>query len=476
MKITYQYRIEPETQQKLELNSWLRICQYWYNRMLGERFDWYEHNRCSINACHLTCSIVEPKECPNYYNQKSQLPNLKDDLILVGHSKELLDFTRVYSTVLQNVCKRVDLAFERFLAGDANGKHSGKPRFKGASRYRTLQFDGAKDSWLKFCTINGKWMFIQIPKIGLVKVRTHRPLPDGASLKQVSLTKKPDGWYISLVLEDKSVPEFNPDMIIPTWDNSLGLDAVLNENIFLATSEGETLPSLKPLRKSQTRLSKVSQKKNKRKKGSKARRKLAKKESKIHQQIARERKDFHYNTAHKLFRTEKKVFFVEDLNLKGLSKKNKAKQDDDGKYLRNGQSAKSGLNKSWMDASFGNFFNILGNIAAKAGAKVEFVSPQYTSQLLSYRDEFIFTDCSIRSYWDEKEMINVDRDINASINIKRVGLDVFPTIKRSRGKNPVVSFSITDSTSKEVLSPSCEGQGKPAPIRCRVRHSERYIL
>jgi putative transposase len=452
MKITYQYRIAPETQQKLELNSWLRICQYWYNRLLGERFDWYQNNRCSINACPLVCSLYPLKDRPNYYNQKSQLPNLKDDLILVGNSKKLLDFTRVYSTVLQNVCKRVDMAFERFIAGDSNGKYSGKPRFKGASRYRTLQFDGAQNRWLKFCTINGKWLFIQIPKIGLVKIRTHRPLPDGFNLKQVSLTKKPDGWYISLVLEDKIVPEFNPDVIIPTWNNSLGLDAVLNEDVFLATSEGETLPSLKPLRKSQARLTKVSQKKNKRKKGSKARRKLASKEGKIHQQIARERKDFHYKTAHKLVRTEKKIFFVEDLNLVGLSKRNKAKQDDDGKYLTNGQASKSGLNKSWMDAGFGNFFNILGNIAEKAGAKVEFIKPNYTSQLLSYRDEFIFTNRSIREYWDEKEKLNVDRDINASVNIKRVGLDVFPTFKKRRSGNPVIIKSITNSTAKEVLS------------------------
>ncbi|WP_083892464.1 helix-turn-helix domain-containing protein [Pleurocapsa sp. PCC 7319] len=27
------------------LNSWLRICRYWYNRQLGERFDWWERNR-----------------------------------------------------------------------------------------------------------------------------------------------------------------------------------------------------------------------------------------------------------------------------------------------------------------------------------------------------------------------------------------------------------------------------------------------
>jgi putative transposase len=67
-----------------------------------------------------------------------------------------------------------------------------------------------------------------------------------------------------------------------------------------------------------------------------------------------------------LVRTGKKVFVHEDLNLKALSKCNKTKQDEDGKYLPNSQSAKSGLNKSWNDAAFGQFFTILEYIAPKA--------------------------------------------------------------------------------------------------------------
>jgi putative transposase len=135
----------------------------------------------------------------------------------------------------------------------------------------------------------------------------------------------------------------------------MGLDAVLHEDVYLATSSGEKLPSLKPLRKNQAKLDRISRKRNKRKRGSKARRKLAKKEAKQHQKIARSRQDFHYKTAHKLVRSGAKFFFHEDLNLKGLTKRNKVKQDDTGVYLPNGQSAKSGLNKSWLDAAFGQF-------------------------------------------------------------------------------------------------------------------------
>lgn len=228
------------------------------------------------------------------------------------------------------------------------------------------------------------------------------------------------------------------------------MDAVLHEDDYLATSEGEKLPALKSFRSTQSKLATVSQRKAKRRKGSKSRRKLAKRESRIHQKIARSRKDHAYKTSHKLVRTGKKVFFHEKLNIKGLTKRNKAKQGENGEFLPNGQSRKSGLNKSWLDAAFGDFFKTLQYIAEKAGCRVIPVKPEYTSQLLPYKDEFVFTDCSIRKYWDEEYSLWIDRDISAGINIKRVGLDVFPILKRRKG-NPVVVASTTSSTLKEVL-------------------------
>ena len=464
MIYNYQYRLRPATDQKPVLNDWLRICRYWYNRQLGERFDWWERNRSYTDRCPLLCHLPELKEKPEFFGQKKQLPIIKKDLISVGWSGELLDFNSVPSQTLQEVCKRVKLAFSRFVSGDKNGKRSGKPRFKNTARFRSMVFEGVK---LHSCSVGGKWLYVVLPKIGIVKVRHHRPIPNGAILKQAQVIKKADGWYINLRLEDKTIPDFKSD-ITPTWDNSLGMDAVLHEDDYLATSEGVKLPSLKSFRKSQSQLSKISKRKSAQKKGSKSRRKLAKKEAKLHQKIARARLDHAYNTADILLNTGASVFFHEKLNLTGLSRRNKAKQDDSGKYLPNGQSAKSGLNKSWADAAFGQFFNILKFKAEKAkrgglggfphepslqdaGALVIPVNPQYTSQLLPYKDEFIFTNCSIREYWDEEYSLLIDRDISSGINIKRVGLDVFPTIKRRKG-NPVVVASTTNSTLRQVLS------------------------
>ena len=448
MKYTYQYRLLPTTAQKLELNYWLRICRYWYNFQLGERFNWWEQNRTYTDSCPLICNLPELKERPNYYNQKKQLPRLKQDLVTVGWSHEQLDFTRIPSQTSQEVSKRVDKTFSRFVTGDKNGKRSGKPRFKNTARYRSLVIEG-QSVILHSCSIGGKYLYLRLPKIGLMKVRTHRQIANGAVLKQVQIIKKADGWQINLRLVDETVPSFKPD-IIPTWYNSLGMDAVLHEQDYLATSEGFKLPALKYFRNSQDLLTKISRRKNSKKRGSKARRKLAKKEGKLHQKIARARRDHAYNTAEKLLKTGVKVFFHEKLNLKGLSKRNSPKQDENGNYIPNGQSAKSGLNKSWSDAAFGQFFSILKYKAEKAGAVVIEVDPAYSSQLLSYKDEFVFTETGLRKYWDEELNLSIDRDINAGINIKRVGLGLFPTIKRRKG-NPVVIKSTTNSTSKEVL-------------------------
>jgi putative transposase len=448
MLLNYQYRAYPNTNQKLEFNYWLRVCRYWYNKQLGDRFNWWENNRNSVNACPLICPLPQLRDHPNLYSQKKQLPIIKEDLIKVAHSGELLDFSRVPSQTLQDVCKRVELAFGRFIKGDSNGNRSGKPRFKNAARYRTMKIEGQA---LTIERIERSWLFVSFSKLkGWVKVRLHRPLPEGFTLKNALLTLKSDGWYLTVCLEDPNVPEFTPDQIIPTWENTIGLDAVLHEGDYLATSENTKLPALKSFRESEQRLAKVSRRKSTKNKGSRARRKLAKREAREHQRIARARKDHAFKTAHVLVGTGKKVFVHEDLNLKALSKRNKVKQDEDGNYIHNGQSAKSGLNKSWNDAAFGQFFTILEYIAGKAGVRTMAVKPAYTSQLLAYRDEFVFTDCNIREYWDEFESLFVDRDVNASINIKRVGLGLFPTIKRRRG-NPVVTESTTNSTSKEVL-------------------------
>ena len=60
------------------------------------------------------------------------------------------------------------------------------------------------------------------------------------------------------------------------------------------------------------------------------------------------------------------------------------------------------------------------------------VNPAYTSKVLSYRNEVVFDDVSIREYYDEELGLAIDRDVNAALNIKQRGLRVYPLPKKTR--------------------------------------------
>jgi len=163
--------------------------------------------------------------------------------------------------------------------------------------------------------------------------------------------------------------------------NSLGIDSRLE--YFVACSDGLTKEPPKFYRQTEDELAKLQAKRDNKVKGSKPRRKLSQRIAKLHQRIARQRKQWHYELAGELL-DKTDVFFVEDLQVSNMTRRAQPKQNEDGKYLPNGQSAKSGLNKSFADAGIAGFLNeILPYKAEKAGKKVIKVNPKGTSQQCS---------------------------------------------------------------------------------------------
>lgn len=177
MRAAYQYRLRPTSGQSALMGEWLELLRRQYNYRLSERFNWYEQNRCDVNACPLICYLPELKDNPDFYSQKRELINSK---------KLFPEYANIYSQVFQDCVARVKKTFDRWLKGDRNGKKAGKPRFKGVGRYRSFTF-----SQMKQDCIQGK--FINLPKIGLVKLIQHRPLPDGFKIKTATITCKTDG-------------------------------------------------------------------------------------------------------------------------------------------------------------------------------------------------------------------------------------------------------------------------------------------
>lgn len=415
MNIAHQYKLNPTYEQRCRMDKWLDMLRCQYNWLLSDRFDWWDMNRTPIDACPLVCSIAEPRVQPEYYGQKRSLVLLKQERDWYGD---------IHADVLQDMVKRVDLAFSRFIKGDSNGKHSGKPRFKAKNRYRTFAYGRVKPD-----CIQGNC--ITLPKLGAIKFRYHRPIPDGFVIKRALVTNKADGWYVTLTLSDESIPEFSTDGIVATEENSLGVDAGLE--YFVACSDGTMIQPPKFFRRSESKLAALQIKRELRPKGGKARRKLNSRIAKLHQRVARQRKQWHFELAGMLV-NKVEVIFVEDLKVANMSRRNKPKQDEDGTFLPNGQAAKSGLNKSFADAGIAGFLNeILPYKAEKAGRSVRKVNPAGTSQHCAICLNRVPKE--LKDRWHECTCgASMPRDLNSGILIKKVGLGVSLTIKRKGRK------------------------------------------
>jgi putative transposase len=380
VRTSYQYRLKPALAQAVVIDNTLDMLRCQYNYQLGQRFNWYEQNRCPIDRCSLfICHLPELTDKPNRYSQQATLTQLKKDRPW---------YKTIYSQVLQEVPKRVEIAFDKWLAGDSNGKKSGRPRFKAVGQYKTFTYPQFKQHHFVGNVIT-------LSKIGDVKVIVHRQIPDGFEIKTVSVTKKSNGYYVTISLDDKTVPTIKPDF---NPDNIVGIDVGLID--FYVASDNTKIVAPKFLRKAERKLKSAQRKVSRRKKGSNRRKKAIAKLGKQHKKVADTRKDFHFKTANNLLKTYD-VVAVEKLNIKGM--------------------VKSRLGKSINDAGWSQFTTILTNKAEKAGLKVIAVLPFGTSQECSDCGYKVKKPLSQRMHNCPVCHISLCRDLNASINIKNRG-------------------------------------------------------
>jgi putative transposase len=380
VRTSYQYRLKPTALQVEAIDKTLDMLRCQYNYQLAQRFDWYEQNRCSVDRCSLVvCHIPELKDKPNRFSQQATLTQLKKDRPW---------YKSIHSQVLQEVPKKVELAFDRWLKGDNTGKRSGKPRFKGKGQYKTFTYPQFQKEHFQ----NDK---ITLSKIGVIKVIVHRPIPDGFDIKTLSITKKADGYYVTLSLDNKSVPTIKPDF---DASNIVGIDVGLID--FIVTSDDDRITAPKFLRKAERKLKSAQRRVSRRKKGSNRRKKAIQKLGKQHKKVADTRKDFHFKTANRLLK-KYDVIAVEKLWVKGL--------------------AKTRLAKSINDAGWGQFISILTVKAENAGLSVVAINPRGTSQECSGCGQKVKKPLSQRIHNCPNCNISLCRDLNAAIIIKNRG-------------------------------------------------------
>ena len=205
---------------------------------------------------------------------------------------------------------------------------------------------------------------------------------------------------------------------LPVSYEDVGID--LGVSKLTTLSNGETIEHPRYLRKASKRLEQLHQSLSRKKRGSNRRKKAVKQLAKAYQKICNQRKDFLHKASRSLVNNYQMIVF-EDIQTANLTKRPKQKQDEEtGQYLPNGASSKAGLNKSILDAGWGQFLRYCTYKAASAGRTLLTVNPRNTSQVCSGCGTVKKKELNER--WHSCECgTELDRDLNAAINILALG-------------------------------------------------------
>jgi putative transposase len=369
MKKTFQYRIYPTKKQQTMLNRWLALCCETYNAALQERRDAYRMAGVSVG----------------FSRQCAELPACKE---------VRPELAEVNAQVLQNVVKRVDLAFQAFFRGCATGERIGYPRYRSRSRYDSLTFPQYAPPGNQGCfSFSGDGKLV-LSKIGHVKMVQHRPLkgtPKTAIVKRSSTGK----WHVSICCD-----EVEP-IVLPASPEHVGIDVGLKSFAYL--SDGQQIANPRFFRQEEHALAKANRRLAKTQKGTKERRRRIQEVSRVHERIRRRRENFVQQHTRRLLK-QYGVIAVEALVVRNLLKNNR-------------------LAKSIADASWSAFFHALCSKAEEAGRTVLKVPPAHTSRTCSGCGHTQDMRLSVRVYTCERCELVIDRDHNASLNIlqKAVG-------------------------------------------------------
>ncbi len=361
MRKMFQYRLFPNKQQTRKLTETLEECRWLYNHLLAARKDTYEQTGkgLSLYEQQATFGIL-----------KAARPPLKG----------------VHSQVLQNVAVRVDLAFKAFFRRvKEQAREPGFPRFKGSDRYDSFTFPQSGFS----ITHDER---VCLSKVGSIKMVYHRPIK--GKIKTCTMHRASTGkWYVSFSVECE--PER-----LPAPPEQVGIDVGLKTFATLSTTEEIENPRFfrkeeKALAKAQRRLATAA-------KGTAARAERRKLVARVHERIGFRRDNFTHQQSRQIV-NRFGVICVEDLHVNRLVHNHC-------------------LAKSISDAAWSAFFAHLAAKAEEAGRQFVKVNPAYTSQECSRCHHRQKMPLSERIYHCPCCLLSIDRDLNAALNIRAVGL------------------------------------------------------
>jgi putative transposase len=196
---------------------------------------------------------------------------------------------------------------------------------------------------------------LRVQGIGVIKVRMHRNLPDGAKLGRVSIKREGSGprarWHVVIPIEVETA-------LLPTTGRHVGVDLgvaslfTASESVpGLTDSHGHVL-NLRHARTAADRLAATQRALSRCKHGSNRRRKVRDHIALMNGKVRRQRLDGARKAALAIVR-HADVIVLEKLQTASMVRRPKPAPNDDGTFAPNGAAAKSGLSRSIHDAGWG---------------------------------------------------------------------------------------------------------------------------
>lgn len=354
----YKFRIYPNVKQQELCAKTFGCVRFIYNQMLGDKIEYYHQTGLNLD-CY-----------PSQY--KSEYTWLKevDSLALVGAYNHL------------------KVAYKNFFSNP----NVGFPKFK-AKKY-------TRKSYTTNC-VNGNIRLekgkLVLPKLKAVKVKQHRVIPTDYLLKSVTVSQNPSGKYYASILF-----EYEQEIEIKELTTFVGLDFSMKE-LYVA-SDGTSAKYPRFYRQSLERLQREQRKLSHMKKDSNNRKKQRIRVAKLHERVSNQRKDFLHKQSRQITNAYDCVC-IEDLNMLGMS-----------------QALNFG--KSVADNGFGMFRDMLQYKLEEQGKQFVIIDKYFPSskKCSNCGHEKEKLALSERTYVCEECGCVIDRDYNASINIRQEGM------------------------------------------------------
>ena len=297
-----------------------------------------------------------------------------------------------YAWALQECLKRIERGYINFFEGRAKRP----PKFKSWRHYRSMTFNGTQVKIEQLDKETG----CPVAKIRLAGrwYRFWYSREIQGSINRVTAKRDALGdWYISITTDTEGL---DPE---PKTGNAAGFDFGCKD--FLTCSDGTKYPSPEFYKQSSKKVKRANRELSRKVRGSNNRKRASKHYARTHRKIQRQREDHHWKLALALVRKFDLCFF-EDLNLNGMKRL---------------------WGRKVSDLAFGEFMLKMLWQAKKRGKRVETIGRWQPTTPICHTcgQKHLFIDLSVRDWFCQSCKIHHDRDVNAAINILKVGALTF---------------------------------------------------